>query len=116
MNTLLLDPDTWDLLLDADANIAMATNPYSQSQDVSSACKLFKGELWYDISQGVPYFEDILGHTPPLQLIKQSYVTAAKTVPTIVAAVCYISDIKGRALSGQVQSTDTAGVLIASGF
>lgn len=116
MNTLLLDTVTWDLLADASGNIAMASPPYALAQDVSSACKLFRGELWYDTAKGVPYFERVLGNYPPLQMLKQFYTDAAKTVPGIVAAVCYIQSIVGRVVKGQVQSTDQAGVINTSGF
>lgn len=128
-NTLLLDQTTWDLTVDAAGNIAMAAPPYALAQDVSCQCKLFKGELYYDTTQGVPYFQsgapspnaaagqqNILGALPPLQFVKAQYVAAAKLVPGVVAAVCYVTSIVNRVLSGQVQSTDTAGRVNASGF
>ena len=46
MNTLYLDPQSWDLVLDAAGNIAMAKDPYAKAQDVASACRLFSGELY----------------------------------------------------------------------
>lgn len=116
MNTLLLDVSAWDLTVDAKGNIAMASDPYALSQDVSSACRLFRGELWYDTAQGIPYFQKILGRFPPLNLMKQFYADAAMTVPGIVAAVCFLTGLVGRRLTGQVQTTDTAGVINSSGF
>lgn len=116
MQTLLLDPDTWDLVIDADSNIAVASAPYALSQDVASACRLFQGELYYDTTQGVPYWQSILGQLPPLQFIKNAYVTAALTVPTVVAAVCYITAFVNRVISGQVQSTDVNNTTLVSGF
>ncbi len=115
MQTLLLNPQTWDLMVDAGGNIAVASEPYALAQDVASACRLFQGELWYDKTQGVPYWQ-ILGQLPPLQFVKNSYVTAALSVPGIVAAVCYITGLVNRVISGQVQTTDTAGVINAVGF
>lgn len=109
MNTLLLDPETWDLVIDAAGNIAMATQPYSIAQDVASACRLFSGELWYDTAKGVPYFEQILGKNPPLSLIKAEIVKAALTVPNVVSAQCFISAFDGRSITGQVQVVDTFG-------
>ena len=47
--TLLLDRTTWDLCLDANGNIAMATGPYAIAQDVASAVR-----LWHDTTKGVP--------------------------------------------------------------
>lgn len=113
---MLLNPATWDLMVDANGNIAKAENPYSLAQDAASAIRLFQGELYYDTTQGVPFWGDILGKTPPLPLMKAKFVAAAKTVPGVVAAVCYISAISNRGVRGQVQVTDTAGVITAANF
>jgi hypothetical protein len=108
-NTLLLDTVSWDLLVDVNGNIAMASNPYSLAQDAASAIRTFLGELWYDTSQGIPYFQTVLGFTPPLSYIKAKLVAAALTVPEVTAAQCFISSIQGRVVSGQVQITTSAG-------
>lgn len=108
--TLLLDRSAWDLVEDAFGNIAMATQPYQIAQDVASAVKLFKGECWYDVSKGIPYWQQILGQWPPLGLI-QSYVeSAALTVPGVVKAKCIIVSTTDRTITGQVEITDAAGV------
>src|SRR6185436_16792249 len=101
-NTLLLVTDAWDLCLNANGDIAMATPPYARAQDVASAIRLFQGELWWNVSPGVPYFETILGHTPPVSYFESEMVRAALTVPGVVAAQCTIEGIDARTLSGQV--------------
>jgi hypothetical protein len=87
----------------------MATHPYSIAQDVASAVKVFAGELWYDTRQGIPYLENILGHSPPTQYIKAQIEKTALTVPGVVSARCLLANLKGRALSGQIQIIDTTG-------
>jgi len=109
MKTLLLDTQAWDLVLDANGNIAVAQEPYQLAQDVASAIRLFSGELWYDISQGVPYFATILGKAPPVQLFKQYMIDAALTVPGVVSADCVISSFEGRTVTGYVSFTDSTG-------
>lgn len=116
MNTLLVSVDGWDLLPDARGNIAMASEPYSLAQDAASAIKLFKSELWYDTSQGIPYFEQILGQAPPLALMKAEFTAAALTVPDVVDAQCFISAIKGRIVTGQVQIKNAAGQTVVMVF
>lgn len=111
MNTLILDQGDWDLILGADGNIAMATDPYSLVQDVASAIRLFIGELWYDTTQGIPYFENILGHRPSLQYVKIQVEKAALTVPTIVLAKCTITTFDNRDIQGYVQITDANGTV-----
>lgn len=109
MKTLLLDRDRWDLVLDASGNIAVATNPYSLAQDVASAIRLFQGELWYDTAKGIPYFDQILGKQPPLQLMKAWFIRLAITVPGVDRAVCYLESIINRQVVGQIQFTDSSG-------
>lgn len=109
MNTLLLDVDSWDLVLDASGNIAMASQPYSIAQDVSSAARLFAGELWYDKSKGTPYFSTVLGQRPPVSLIKAQKIQSSLTVPAVNDADCFITSFTGRGIDGQIQVTDIYG-------
>ncbi len=116
MDTLLLNLDNWDLCLDAQGNIAMATQPYSISQDVASAVRLFFGELWYDNTKGVPYFSEVLGENPSMALLKSLVVKAAMTVPDVVAAECLIASYAHRVVTGQVQVVDTEGTTTVVNF
>lgn len=116
MKTLLLNPATWDLMKDATGNIAVASNPYSLAQDAASAIKLFQSELWFDTTQGVPYFTQIFGKPPNVNLIKAKFAAAALTVPGVVSAVVFITAITDRNVTGQVQVTDANGVTTAAAF
>lgn len=109
MKTLLLDNSKWDLLTDAAGNIAVASEPYALAQDVSSALKLFLGELWYNISKGIPYFTEILGQTPPVTYFQELMVQAALTVPGVAAAECTIEAFENRTVTGQVAFTTVTG-------
>jgi hypothetical protein len=109
MNTLLLNPNTWDLLIDSNGNIAMAQEPYANAQDVASALRLFKGELRYDTSKGVPYFDTILGQIVPPQVIMSEFEIAALTVPNIVSAKATIEVGADRVAVGTVQVINSVG-------
>jgi hypothetical protein len=102
-STLLLDTDLWDLMLDADGNIAQATEPYSLAQDAASAIKTFLGECFWDTTIGIPYQTQILGQRPPIALLKQQLIVAALTVPTVVSAQAFILQFTDRTVVGQVQ-------------
>lgn len=108
-NTLLLDQSQWDLVLDAFGNIAMAAPPYAVAQDVASAARLFQGELYYDSTKGVPYFDQILGHLPPFSLFLGYLENSALTVPGVVKSQCIISTFTERAIVGQLQFIDETG-------
>lgn len=110
MKTLLLDVSGWDLLTDAAGNIAFAQAPYQFAQDVASALRTFLGEVWYDASQGIPYFSEILGHTPPITYFQELMVQAAKTVPGVVSAECTIQGFENRKVTGQVTFTTDSGL------
>ncbi len=115
-NTLLLDTVLWDLCLDANGNIAVAAPPYSIAQDVATACRTFLGEVYYDTTLGVPYYQQILGRLPPVQLIKQQLVDQALTVPGVTNPVCYLTGFAGRRLTGQIQFTGPDGTTQVAGF
>lgn len=116
MNTLLLSPGSWDLLLDSSGNIALATEPYSLAQDAASAIRTLQGEVYYDTTQGIPYMTEVFNGLPPLELYRAQCVAAALTVPDVSAAQVFFTGIdETRTLSGQVQVTGPSGQS-ATGF
>ena len=116
MQTIQLDPATWDISLTIAGNIQEAAQNYSLAQDAASAIKLFQGELWYDTAQGIPYWRDVLGKAPPLSLVRKLFVQAALTVPGAVAAKCFFTSFSARLISGQIQVTDKFGKITAATF
>jgi hypothetical protein len=115
--SLLLDTVTWDLCLDAKSNIAVASEPYSLAQDAACAVRLFFEELWYDTTQGVDYWQNILAQGPPLALVKAQLASAAAASnPDIASAVIFFSGFTNRGLTGQVQITSTSGQTAAAAF
>lgn len=108
MQTLLLDRAQWDLVLDVDGNIAMASDPYSLAQDAASAIKTFLGEVYFDTTLGVPYLSDILAKNPSVALLKARLAAAAETVPGVSSAQVFLVAITDRRVNGQVQVTSAA--------
>jgi hypothetical protein len=121
MKTLLLGVNTWDLLLDASGNIAVASEPYSQAQDAASACRTFSdsrangtGECWYNTTLGVGYMA-MLGRPPNVSLIKAKMASQAQRVPGVDSAKVFITGIVDRRVTGQVQVT-TSGITTTAAF
>lgn len=104
LTTLYLDPESWDLTVDAFGNIAMASAPYACAQDAASACRLWLGEALYDTRRGIPYDQAILGKLPPASRLADWYQTEAQTVPDVAKAKAMLVFDK-RALGGQIQLT-----------
>ena len=108
MKSLLLDQTVWDLVLDANGNIACGTAPYATAQDVATAARTFATEAYYDTTLGIPYFADTLGKYPPTALVFAHLENAALTVPEVVAAQCIITSTSAGTFS--LQFTDINGV------
>lgn len=110
-DTLLLDQAEWDLVLDISGNIALASPPYAVAQDVASAIRVFQGDLWYDTTVGIPYFERVLGQAPSMQYLRSQIEARALTVPGVVRAQCLFVklDSATRVLQGQCKIIDTTG-------
>jgi hypothetical protein len=106
LNTLLLDQAEWDLVLDANANIALASPPYSLAQDVASAVRTFLGDLWYDTTNGIPYWTQVLGKLPPASLLIEMINQQALTVPGVVTVQTYITGFTDREVSGYIEFVD----------
>jgi hypothetical protein len=115
-DSLLLDVDTWDLIIDADRNMALCAAPYAVAQDVASAVRTFTDEVIFDLNVGIPYFEEILGNTPPLQLVQGRITTEALTVPNVSQARTLINKSREGAISGEIQIIDTAGEALNVSF
>jgi hypothetical protein len=116
MKTILLDQQNWDFLVDGSRNIAVASEPYALAQDAASAIKYFQSDDYYDTTAGIPYWQQVIGHWPPVELMKAYFVKAALTVPGVVQAQTFISQISDRIVTGQVQITDRTGALSTVGF
>lgn len=107
--TILLDTEAWDWVIDSHGNIAVADPPYSTAQDVASAIRLFLGEGWYDTTQGIPYFEKILGQLPTQSAVQAYFEKAALSVPGVVKAKCVITAFEDRKVTGNLTFIDWEG-------
>jgi hypothetical protein len=114
--TLLLDQSAWDLVLDTSGNIAVAGAPYSVAQDVASAVRTFLGECWLDTSQGLPYWQQILGMYPPKAFVRQAIINVAMQVPNVVSVEVMFTSFTNRTLTGQIKIIDTDGTTNNIGF
>lgn len=112
MNSLKLDPVTWDLVLDAAGNIATVSDAERIAQDVACALRTNLGECIYDTTLGIRYFQDFLGHAPNPSLFKAAAVQASLSVPGVVSAACYLTALTPQ-IQGQVQVTGSDGNVTA---
>lgn len=115
-NTLALDPDTWDLTVDANGNIAVATPPYALAQDVASAVRTFLGEVWYDTTQGIPYWTQVLGKLPPAALLIEMINNAALSVIGVSTVQTILTGFSERGITGIIEFVDVNNVTSTVSF
>lgn len=111
MSTLYLEPETWDLTLDASRSIALATAPYERAQSAANACRLWRGEAPFNTDRGIPYEFQVLGQLPPQRQLAGWYEGECETVPGIQSATAVLQ-FAGRALTGQIQCTLDDGTVV----
>ena len=109
MNTLQLNLATWDLELDSNGNLAVATGPQAIAQDVASAISTFLGEVYYDVTQGLPWQSEVFGQQFSASLVGALLAQAALTVPGVVSAHATGLVISGGAVTGTLEFTDATG-------
>ncbi|ULH09879.1 hypothetical protein MF265_18255 [Serratia marcescens] len=108
--TFYLNPDLWDLQLDGNGDLRIASGPLAIAQDVASACLTFRGEVWFDNTLGVPWKEDVLGELPPPGLIQRRMETEALRIAGVVdARAMLITDRQTRQTRGLITTTDSSG-------
>lgn len=112
MDTIFLNPDTWDLDVDASGNIATASSAYAVAQDVASQALLWRGEAPYNTGDGVPYESSVLGQRPAQATLAAWYQEEALRVPDVASATPVLNYDQARGVTGQIQITLTDGAII----
>jgi hypothetical protein len=113
---LTSEAKNWDLFLDNAGNIAVISGPEAVAQDVACALKTFLGEVYFDITLGIPYFEQVLGRAYSLPLIQALMNAQALGVPGVVQAQTEVLGYAGRRLTGNVKFIDTTGQILNAHF
>lgn len=106
----------WDLTVDGSRNLSMLSGPAAVAQDVASAISTFLGEVYYDTTQGIPFFADVLGQAYSPSLLRALLVQAALTVPDVVQAQAKITGFQNRKITGVVNIIDTSGQALGVTF
>ncbi|MCH5277769.1 MAG: hypothetical protein J1E80_08050 [Desulfovibrionaceae bacterium] len=108
-HTLFLDPDTWDLTLDAGGGIATTSESYGIAQNVANAVRLFTKDAFYNPDRGLPHFLMELGVAPDLSVVRGRIRRAAMSVDGVADASVDITGITNRVMEGKISLTTDAG-------
>lgn len=113
--TLLLDPTSWDLVLDG-GNIATVDNGYALAQTAANALRTWFAEPYYNQNQGVPYLQSIMGRPASLPMVQTLLTEAALSVAGVAAASVRLGTASDRHLAGTVYVADATGAITPAGF
>lgn len=107
MKTMFLNPKTWDLALDTQGNIAIATEEYQQAQDIACSCRVFLGDDYYNKNDGIPYLESIMGKFGyPISLYQRHLQERSLLVSGVVSVNVKLALDKDRVASGSIEFTN----------
>lgn len=82
---IALDPTTHDLAIDTAGNLSIVSGVDAIGQHLRMRLWLFRGELNYDTSAGLPYYESILTKPASLTLIESIYRDEVLATPGVLA-------------------------------
>ena len=105
-HTLYLTPDNWDITLDSSGRLQTSANAYAIAQNVANAVRLFTGEAFFAIDEGIPHFEIELGFTrPALSVLRARIREAALNVEGVLDAAVNLDGVRDRKLTGEILLT-----------
>lgn len=117
-DTLALVVATWDLDLDergdlrtfGDATPATQTGPGMRlAQDVATRLRAWRGEVWFDVTQGIDY-PRYLGEAPAMAQLRADYQSEALLVPLCGSALADMTLARGtRSVGGTLYLSDLTG-------
>ena len=109
-HTLYLPPDTWDITLASSGRIARSVQAYAIAQNVANAVRLFTGEAFFAMDEGIPHFDIELGKTrPALSVLRARMREAALNVEGVLDAQITLDDVQERKLTGEILLTVADG-------
>lgn len=118
MDSIALDPATWDFTVDAygdwatvgDATPGLETGPeYRMAQDVATRLMAWRGEVYYDTTQGMPY-DTLLGSANVALLQALATQEALKVTPVVACdASLTFTRGKSRTVTGTIYVSDAQG-------
>lgn len=109
-HTLYLTPDNWDITLDSSGRLQTSAAAYAIAQNVANAVRLFTGEAFFAMDEGIPHFDIELGKTrPALSVLRARMREAALNVEGVLDAQITLDDVQERKLTGEILLTVADG-------
>lgn len=81
-----------DLYLDGDGNLVISFDIQAVLEGCAQAAQTILGEMVYDTSQGIPYFETVWAGVPNIQQYEAALRSAFLNVPNVVEVVSLVTN------------------------
>jgi hypothetical protein len=114
--------------LDGNGNIASVSGPSQIAQDVASAIQLFLGELYYDVTLGLPWLSEVMAKPYAPSILQPLLEKAALSIAGVDKAKAVISgtgivtsqpagfNVPLRKVTGYVEIMDATGQKLGVNF
>jgi hypothetical protein len=111
---LYLDPDTHDLVLDSTGQLVLVSEPELVAQRLKVRFNTHSGEWPLDITQGLPWRDDILIRNPDLSVISAAFRRLIQGTPGVIRILEFnlVFDEASRFLFCQFRAQVEDGVLV----
>lgn len=114
MRTMTLSqPDTapggWDLVV-VNGRLQFTEDDAALAQRVACAEKVFAGEMFFDVTFGIPWLPEVLTKGFNGALLRSALEAQALTVPEVAEARASVQGFSGGQVRATVRFTDAAGV------
>lgn len=102
MPSLLLNND-WDISLDSNGDLKMATDNYSIAQNSACRCRAFTNDMYFNQKDGVPHFLVDISQRPNISVVAAAMEKVARgTEGVSEAAMTDIAVSTDRTLEGTI--------------
>lgn len=108
MISLKLTSD-WDLMLDDMGNLATISGGIETAQAVATSCRVWRGEMIYDTTRGVPYKSEVFGVVPNFSMIETYLENEAKRIENVNSITVNMDSFNNRRLTPDIQVTLKSG-------
>jgi hypothetical protein len=113
MQTLNTDENN-DLFLDG-KNIALATGVQAVAKVCEQVVQTQRGELQFDITRGIPWFETVFSSIRYIKLWASDMVLAFESVANVTVVTSFKYEVKDRAVKYVAQINSTFGKVALNG-
>lgn len=115
MTTFATDRQTRDFQLDKFGNLLILSDAEALAGIITNVLRVQRGELQYDVSAGIPYFETVFSGRANIPLWKGFMISAIEAVEGVLSVDSFDASVSGNILSYLARISTVYGEVSANG-